>query len=271
MITRLFFTDIDGTFINSKYNSGNNFENVKELAANQWTPVFVSSRTFSELKFFCKSGKIKACMIGENGGFVYIPEILKKKLGITAVEKLIETGIDRTAFEKFFFELSKRFGYCLQPIDLMNKIEYSKIAGYTVKDAERSLSRKYSYLFKFSGVKKDFEKISGIVKMNNLNLQFGGKWLSLSAKISKGIAAQTLKNLCGTCVSFGIGNSDNDYELLENVDFPFAIINENKKFCDKLLKLKNIKLIKTPAPLGWRIFKKAVMDYPAIFLKEKKL
>lgn len=252
---KIFFSDIDGTFINDEYSAGRNFIYARQLIKQNIIPVFISSRTFAELKYFLRSGNINACLIGENGAFIFIPGQLKKKYSLCNDSAYINLGLNRNTFENVYIEMKNKFRGLLISIDELKLNEYAQLAGYDVSAARRSRKREYSYLFKFDGAPQELKKITGYAEQKKLSLQFGGKWLSLTAGINKGSAIIQFKKIVGHNISFGIGNSANDYELLKNMDFPFAVINENGKFHKDLLKIKNIRLIHTPAPAGWRFFK----------------
>ena len=112
-------------------------------------------------------------------------------------------------------------------------------------------------MFKYTGTdyNSDFSDFKKYAESLNLEIIFGGKFLSLGSDCSKGKAVDFCKAELKMEMSIGIGNSSNDFTLLSAVDLPFVVINENGKYCDELLAIKNIAKIDKPAPAAWKEFK----------------
>ncbi|MBP7652944.1 HAD-IIB family hydrolase [Candidatus Dependentiae bacterium] len=260
-MNKIIFTDIDGTFWNEKYYAGNNYKYIRELTKNNIIVFFISSRTFEELNYLNSKIKTVCPFIGENGNFIFFPNKFQQVLTKKWNNEYIRLGRLREDFFDTYLEIKNKFKDCLIDLKSLSLKEYSKLCGYSVADAKRSINRRYSYLFKFNGTQKQLKKINEFTRMHNLQIQYGGKFLSLSAKSDKVHALKFIKKKFSKNIIFAIGNSDNDYKMLKYSDVSFIIINENMQYCEKLIKIKNIIKIPEPAPNGWEHFKNSVLRF----------
>jgi HAD superfamily hydrolase (TIGR01484 family) len=248
---KLLFTDIDGTFFDEKYDYGNNFECIHNLLKKYIQTIFISSRTYSELEFLNKQGSLKCDFIGENGNFIYL----------STQRKYIRLGIKKDQFREFYYSFKTKFQKYLIDIEDISIRQFAEFSGYSEEEAKRGLDRKYSYLFKFVGDKSQLPYLVDECENNNFKLQFGGKWLSLSSPIDKGVSVEKIKQILNPELTFGIGNSENDESFLRKVDYPYAIINSNNKFCEKLKNIPKIQKINVKAPKGWEVFYRYLLSF----------
>ena len=85
----------------------------------------------------------------------------------------------------------------------------------------KAMNRKFSMPFIFLGNKEEEVELKNSVKTHGLNIQFGGRVLSLGDKVSKGnammrfislLSNETKKNYVSIC----LGDNENDFDLLKD-------------------------------------------------------
>ena len=108
---------------------------------------------------------------------------------------------------------------------LKNQIE---VLGLPQNKISKAMNRKFSMPFIFLGNKDEEIELKKNVKKNGLNIQFGGRVLSLGDKVSKGdammrfislLSNETKKNYVSICV----GDNENDFDMLDKCDYPCLV------------------------------------------------
>ena len=133
---------------------------------------------------------------------------------------------------------------------LKNQIE---VLGLPQNKISKAMNRKFSMPFIFLGNKDEEIELKKNVKKNGLNIQFGGRVLSLGDKVSKGdammrfislLSNETKKNYVSICV----GDNENDFDMLDKCDYPCLVKNgplKNINFKNQCV------FSKKEAPDGW--------------------
>ena len=115
------------------------------------------------------------------------------------------------------------------------------------------MNRKFSIPFIFLGNNEEEVELKKNVRRNGLNVQFGGRVLSLGDEVSKGdammrfmslLSNETKKNYVSKCV----GDNENDFDMLDKCDYPCLVKNgplKNINFKNQCV------FSKKEAPDGW--------------------
>ena len=133
---------------------------------------------------------------------------------------------------------------------LQNQIQ---VLGLPKNKISKAMNRKFSIPFIFLGNKEEEVELKKNVKRNGLNVQFGGRVLSLGDEVSKGdammrfmslLSNETKKNYVSICV----GDNENDFDMLDKCDYPCLVKNGPLKN----INFKNQCVVsKKEAPDGW--------------------
>ncbi len=248
------FSDIDGTFIDKSYRIGISGEFLKETAE-RFRIIFVSSRTPEEIIHLQDYTGLKGDFIAENGavlGFLDPPDTIRNnvKTEILKDYHLIFTGKNANELLSETEAILKRMN--IQTV-ILNKLEPDKAAllsGYDTGSAVRSLSRRATVLFRAENITGN-QAVSEEFRKYGISMIFGGKWLSVSTGFDKGEAVKYYMKLMNIDpeLTAGIGDSENDYSLLEAVKEKFIISDNGHN--EKLLTIRGAVKLDHEGTKGW--------------------
>ena len=246
----LLFTDLDGTLLNKKtfeFKAALNL--IKNCISKGINIIPNSSKTDLELNEICEDLKIPKVYISENGSCIYGLNFLSDKLN----EKICLSRNKEIIFKNFSdninFKLQKKC-LILENETLQNQIE---VLGLPKNKISKAMNRKFSMPFIFLGNKEEEVELKNSVKTHGLNIQFGGRVLSLGDKVSKGnamvrfislLSNETKKNYISICV----GDNENDFDMLDKCDYPCLVKNGPLK---KINFKNQCVFSKKEAPDGW--------------------
>ncbi len=230
------FSDLDGTLLDHKTYSYVKAKKSINLIKRKKIPlVFCTSKTRAEVEFYRKKLGIKDPFISENGGAIFIPRNYfdfryKCKKG---KYNIIEVGVGYQELQKIVDKIKRKGIKIITFKDLTAK-EVAKDAGLKLERARLAKKREYDVVFKVN--KKDIKKIEKIVKKNKLKLLKGGRYYHIN-KSDKGkavrILTKMLKKKIGKIKTIGFGDSENDFDMLDNVDVPYLVKRPNNKYKSK--------------------------------------
>ncbi len=238
------FADLDGSFLNEKYEYDEIEPIVKNLLSLDASIVFASSKTRSEIDYYRKKLQISDPFISENGSSIIIPEnYFMMNYGFTKQAQgynIIELG---TTYQIICEKLSvamERSRAKIVGFGDMTVGEIAKDTGLPLYLAKLAKQREYSEPFKIlNGSEKNaLQAISN----EGLCYTMGGKYLHALGNCDKGKATIILKNLYlqqfKRIISIGVGDSANDLAMLKIVDKPFYVIKpEGRKTVWKKIEL----------------------------------
>ncbi len=218
------FTDLDGTLLDHKTYSYFKAKKALNLIKKKKIPlIFCTSKTRAEIEFYRKKLGINDPFISENGGAIFIPR----------ERKIIKIGTEYKKLQKVVDKIKKK-GIKITTFKDLSVKEVAKDTGLTLERAKLAKRREYDITFKAD--KKDIGKIKKIVRRNRLKLLKGGRYYHIT-KSDKGkairILKKTLKKKYGKIKTIGIGDSENDFDMLDNVDAPYLVKSHNNKYKSK--------------------------------------
>ena len=246
----LLFTDLDGTLLNKKtfeFKAALNL--IKNCISKGINIIPNSSKTDLELDEICENLEIPKVYISENGSFIYGLNYLSKKLNEKVYLSRDKAVIFKNFSDNINVKLQKKC-LILENETLQNQIE---VLGLPQNKISKAMNRKFSLPFIFLGNKDEEIELKKNVKKNGLNIQFGGRVLSLGDKVSKGdammrfislLSNETKKNYVSICV----GDNENDFDMLDKCDYPCLVKNgplKNINFKNQCI------FSKKEAPDGW--------------------
>ena len=246
----LLFTDLDGTLLNKKtfeFKAALNL--IKNCISKGINIIPNSSKTDLELDEICENLEIPKVYISENGSCIYGLNFLSENLN----EKVYLSRNKAVIFKNFSDNINvklKKKCLILENETLQNQIE---VLGLPQNKISKAMNRKFSMPFIFLGNADEEIELKKNVKKNGLNIQFGGRVLSLGDKVSKGkammrfislLSNETKKNYVSICV----GDNENDFDMLDKSDYPCLVKNgplKNINFKNQCV------FSKKEAPDGW--------------------
>ena len=259
-MTLLIFTDIDGTFINNDtFDEGLNTKTISELVQAQHSVVFNTSKTFEEVDYFQKKIKTSLSFICETGGGIYTAKnnLKTTKSSRGAYQVLYESRKITEYKDQIQSEINKKYRDDLTFFDDLSIEEQSSLSGLSGHDLELASRRDFSILIKWKSTKSKYDEFKLFLKKFKLNLITGGRFSHICSEHDKGKATKLFidrtKNFLkkSNIVTVAIGDSKNDYEMLNTVDFPCIVKSPNNHLLQDSLNSKNITFSDHQAPTGW--------------------
>lgn len=230
----LIFSDLDGTLLDhDTYSFQEAQEALLGLEKNGIPLILCSSKTRAEMEGLRRELDNHDPFITENGAAVFIPRGLFGRLDLKchAVEgyEVVELGIPYDKIKALFKEIKAETGLRAKGFSEMSPEEIARFTGLDLEKAALAKQREYSEPFLLT------EEIPGnrwplieqAAQKRKLTLVRGGRFYHLTGPNDKGKAVRLLKKFYYTMnqsiVSVGLGDSPNDFPMLENVDIPVLI------------------------------------------------
>ncbi len=251
MIT-IIFTDLDGTLLDSSTYSYEKAKDALRLVKKFQIPlVFCTSKTRSEIEYWRKKiGNIDP-FISENGGGIFVPKnYFSFPFSYNTENRnyfVMEIGKKYDELVSNLNNLKKKY----EIIDFsdMSAKEIAKDANLEISQAKLAKTREFDLPFKI--INKDQESnILHEIKKQGLKYTVGGRYYHLIGDNNKGKAVKILLNLFrhqyGDIKAIAIGDSENDFEMLDAVDIGFLVKKKNGSYAtNRYKKAKGI------GPEGW--------------------
>ncbi|MBN2015179.1 MAG: mannosyl-3-phosphoglycerate phosphatase [Candidatus Altiarchaeota archaeon] len=249
------FTDLDGTLIDEDYSYKKALPAMESIKKKKIPLIFCTSKTRAEIEVYREELGVMDPFISENGGAVFIPEgYFCRKVGEKIKEgyEMIELGAPYPGLREVLDRARKASGCKIMGFGDMSVEELSKDSGLTLKTAELAKMREYDEPFRMEGTDEQKEKALNVIEAHGLNHTKGGRYYHILGENDKGKAVRTLTGLSRSkdpdIETVGLGDSENDFPMLDNVDVPILIKKSDGSFADYGKKAKRSKL---PGPAGW--------------------
>jgi mannosyl-3-phosphoglycerate phosphatase len=227
---KIIFTDLDGTLLDHNTYSYKKAEDaLVYINENKIPLVICTSKTASEIEYWRKKIDNKHPFISENGGGIFIPKsyfhfdfMYHKK---TNEYYIIELG---TNYEHLMSTIKKlKNDFNIISFDDMTVEEIAEDAGLSLAHAKLAKNRDYDIPFKLINPEQE-QLLINEIKKRNLHYTKGGRYYHLMGDNNKGEAVKILsylykKNFNENILSIGIGDSENDFSMLDAVDKAFLV------------------------------------------------
>jgi mannosyl-3-phosphoglycerate phosphatase len=227
-IKSVVFADLDGTFLNNKYDYTETKPIVNQLSTFGGSVVFCSSKTRNEIEFYRKAVDINEPFIAENGSAIFIPKLyfpFSYDCIQTSDYNVIRLGASYGALRNKLAKIKEKTGVKIVGFGDMTLEELAFDTGLPLHLAKLAQQREHDEPFRIlEGSKSHVLKA---IKNEGLHCTEGGKYLHLTGNTDKGKAINVLKNLYsqmfGKIETFGVGDGPNDLPMLKVVNRPFFI------------------------------------------------
>ncbi|MDQ8203156.1 HAD-IIB family hydrolase [Pelagicoccus sp. SDUM812003] len=254
------FTDLDGTLIDfDDYSSELTRPYVSELVARGNLIVFCSSKTFGEQRVLQRDLDIEMPCIVENGSAIIAPNgFWKPDLpGVTESGgwQRVELGIPSSEVRRRLARVESKFGESLRGFSTLMTEDVASLTGLDLSSARRAQDREYSETLSINLDENVWQSLDSLFEDEGLKCLPGGRFHTvIDLNADKGAAIRRFAELWKmqsdeTLISFGLGDSENDQELLENVDWPHLVKRPNGSWAG--LSGKRIERVNGVGPKGW--------------------
>jgi mannosyl-3-phosphoglycerate phosphatase len=251
---KIIFTDLDGTLLDhNNYSFEKARESLKLLQEKNIPLIICTSKTRAEIEFYRKLLDNSHPFISENGGAIFIPKDYfnfnfkyNKKIKNYCV---IELGIPYKILRKAIKEIKKE-NFEIKGFGDMTVEEIAKETGLSIEQAKRAKKREYDEAFTL--IRGNESKLFQFIKSKGLNCTKGGRYYHLMGNSDKGKAVSVVtvlfKRKYGNIITIGLGDSENDFKMLDKVDRAYLVMKPDKSYAiDKYIKAEGI------GPLGWNL------------------
>jgi mannosyl-3-phosphoglycerate phosphatase len=264
------FTDLDGTLLDYHTYSFAAALPALELIKEKNIPLILcSSKTRAEIEPWKNRIDNSHPFVSENGGGIFIPRAYFSDNDLNAVGQRQERtdgytvlilGTPYLPLRRAIEDL-RRDGFEVKGFGDMDVTEVAQITELSPADAKLAKRREFDEPFVFSGRGARLEALLAAIEEKGLHCVAGGRLFHLTGDNDKGKAVEILTELYrktfGEVVTYGLGDSPNDFPMLEHVDHPILVRNYQGTH-DSRIQLPN--LIKTDGigPEGWG---KAIINF----------
>ncbi len=248
----IIFTDLDGTLLDHETYSFEAAKPALELIKEKGLPMIIcTSKTRAEIEKYRKLLDNRHPFISENGGAIFIPkEYFSHHFEHQAEDenyRVIKLGEDYPVLRRAI-EAIRQKGIPLRSFGDMTVEELMQDSGLDREEAELAKNREFDEVF--SADDKYIGDIRKLILQKGLNFTKGGRYCHIMGNSDKGKAVNILSGLyrkqSGDIRTIGLGDSSNDFPMLDNVDKPYLVIRPDGSYSSgKYIKAEGI------GPIGW--------------------
>jgi mannosyl-3-phosphoglycerate phosphatase len=262
----IIFSDLDGTLLDHyTYRWEEARPALEKCAAEQVPVVLVSSKTRAEMNVLRKEMGIEAPFVSENGGGIFFPHGIKQRIPPEAEECdgiwKWRLGVDYATVTKAFEELRSDLTFPMKGFHEMDLSEISRLTGLDTVKSMLASDREFDepFIAEFLTPSDDL-LLQQTVARRGMNLSKGGRFYHLYRHGGKEDAVEKLINWyrtgCADIVTAALGDSPNDFAMLDRVDHP-VLVKSGNSFPELHRRIKRLKITPTAGPGGWNA---AVID-----------
>lgn len=258
--TIIIFTDLDGSLLNHssfKFDEIKNY--IRDCLKKGIKIIPNTSKTALEIEDFINKLNYKVPFISENGSTIHnlniynsdLPGQIKLARSKDEIQGIINKNFGNKQLSSCNF------------LDDMKTSEQSKVLGLSNINLQTALKRKNTVLLDFKGSEIEKKNLKSFCKELGLSFNEGSRVVSIGDKVDKASAMKKVLDLLSNLEEFkniytiGVGDSLNDLEMLNNVQFPCLIKNKNNK---NLIINENYTISSVEAPHGWPEVVKMVLE-----------
>lgn len=267
MGSNIIFTDLDGTFIDFETYSPDIAAPLSREIVDRGVPlVFCSSKTQAEQRALMDSIGFTIPCIVENGAGIYLPNAYKILDDLPWAEmedggRLISLGESSDNIRRHIRSVSEALDIDLKPYHEFSDKELSRITGLSEVGARRARERDFSETLTASLDTETWNLVNAVLEPVGLHCLSGGRFHTVtSSDCDKGRALKLVVDgfesmTKGRWNSIGIGDSANDFDMLDSVDHPYLVQTPSGSWND--MDVPNLKHVSAIGPMGWTL---AVQD-----------
>jgi mannosyl-3-phosphoglycerate phosphatase len=255
----IIFSDLDGTLLDHDTYGYEPARPALDLIRSKNIPLILcSSKTRAEMTGIRQQLKLEDPFIVENGGAVYIP---RKTLPLKDVPfreqaeyQIIELGLPYEQLVSSIQEIREETGLSLLGFFDLSVDQIAEKSGLDRSAAALARQREYSEPFLLGEKNAAIDILKRAVRQKKLTLVKGGRFFHLMGDNDKGKAVCLLTSLYrernSDWKTIGLGDSPNDFPMLENVDFP-VLVRKKDGTHEPWKGRKSVFITRGAGPEGW--------------------
>lgn len=257
------FTDLDGTLLDHNTYEWERAKPALELCKKLKVPVvFVSSKTRAEMETLRRRMSISDPFISENGGGIFFsktdflapPPNASPVSGTEGLWKL-SLGLPYSHLVKALHEIREKLGLNLRGFSDMKVDEISHFTGLDSKASRVAAMREFDEPFLVTGEKtSDKNALVKAAEERGLTVTAGGRFYHLQGGNNKGQSMEMIidwyEQSYGKVLSIALGDSPNDFPMLERADFP-VLVRSQRDFSSLKEKIIRLSVTREIGPAGW--------------------
>jgi mannosyl-3-phosphoglycerate phosphatase len=217
-----------------------------------------SSKTRAEMEILRDRIPFSGPFISENGGGIFLPVTSEKPPPGAMVDGDLWKWPQGTPYEvlrRVLKEIGKELGYTLIGFSDMSIDRIADLTGLDTSVARLAASREFDEPFLVdSPVNPDMKALRRAAKQRGLMIAEGGRFIHLQGMNDKGRAMEQLMSLYGKrqgkVVSVALGDSPNDFSMLERADFP-VLIRSKRDYPELIKRIPGLVVTRGEGPKGW--------------------
>lgn len=229
----LIFTDLDGTLMDFySYSFSAAMPALTRLGELEIPLVIISSKTRSEIEFVMEGLPFRPqVFVSENCSAIYIRKEPQSEA------RVIELGMPYRKVLEGLHAAQKESSTAIRGFSDMTVREISKVTGLDIESASRAKDREYTEPFVLTG-NQDIHGLQKSLGKRGLMCIEGGRFWHAMGRCDKGMAVgMTLdfyrEDSPGTeWQSIGLGDSPNDFAMLEAVDIAVLVQRHDGRYAD---------------------------------------
>lgn len=253
----IIFTDLDGTLLHPRTYSFNEASQALGLIRKQDIPLILcSSKTRAEIEVYRDRLSNSHPFISENGGGIFIPEgyfPFPVDGETQAGYRVVRLGRPYQELRTVLAGLRERLSIKVKGFGDLSVQEIASLSGLSTPEASLAKMRDFGepFIFEEDEVKKDI--FLRAIETRGYRWT-RGRFYHIMGENDKGRAVMFLKGLYDKqhrpLQSIGIGDNLNDLPLLQAVDHPILVQNENGTYVEEI-RVPNIIKADGIGPQGW--------------------
>ena len=273
----IIFTDLDGTLLDHESYSWAEAGPALDLCREHGVPVIIAtSKTRSEIEPLHRSLSISAPFISENGGGIFIPmeictdapfgacpsdrfflenkqEVIHSEIGEKKFWK-VSLGLNYDRLVENLREIRHELGWNIRGFSDMNLAEISRLTGLDKEGSRLASMREFDEPFILNEPYEDMAPLWEIAEKRGLEITSGGRFFHLKGRNDKGIAMDLMvswyRRSYDKILTIALGDSPNDFGMLERSDFP-VLIKSEKDFSQLKDSIPELTMTGRKGPEGW--------------------
>jgi mannosyl-3-phosphoglycerate phosphatase len=259
----IIFTDLDGTLLDYHTYSFAAALPALEFIKEKNIPLIIcSSKTRAEIEQWKNRIDNSHPFVSENGGGIFIPRAyfsdndlnaLAQRQEQTDAYTVLILGTPYATLRQALEEL-RRDGFAVKGFGDMAVTEIAQLTELSPEEAALAKMREFDEPFVFSGGGAGLEALLAAIAEKGLHCTAGGRLLHLTGDNDKGKAVEILTELYrktfGETVTCGLGDSPNDFPMLEQVAHPILVRNHRGEH-DPRIQLSHLIKAEGIGPEGW--------------------
>jgi mannosyl-3-phosphoglycerate phosphatase len=262
----IIFSDLDGTLLDHNTYGWQAAQPALNLCKKRHVPiVLVSSKTRAEMELLRSKLSISAPFVSENGGGIFFPsDSFKEPPTEASYDKGLwkwSLGLSYGHLIRGLKEIRDELRWEIKGFSDMEIEEISQLTGLDPKISRLAAMREFDEPFLI--LKKQPINENALQKAadkRGLAVTSGGRFYHLQGKNDKGKAMEKIiswyKHEHKQIFSIGLGDSPNDFPMLELADFP-VLIRSQREFPELKGEIPRLQVTREIGPKGWN---KAILD-----------